>query len=68
LTEPDATIIHSEIARVETSSLDKGAVLYQMARTWASAKQWPEAITSLRWVVALQLGLDPSQDPIFEDL
>ena len=39
-----------------------------MARTWGSAKQWPETITWLRKVAALEAGLDPSRDPVFQEL
>ncbi len=39
-----------------------------MARTWASAKQWPGTMEWLRKVAALKAGLDPSRDLIFADL
>jgi hypothetical protein len=39
-----------------------------MARTWAAAKQWPEAIQWLRKAVDPKAGLDPSRDSIFADL
>ena len=71
LSEADSTSFRAEIVRIErllTSAPDKGAVTYQMARTWGSAKQWPETITWLRRVAALQVGLDPSRDPVFQDL
>jgi sugar lactone lactonase YvrE len=71
LSAADTGLFHAEIARIEkllTSAADKGAVTYQMARTWASAKQWPETITWLRRVAAFEAGLDPSRDPVFKDL
>jgi hypothetical protein len=39
-----------------------------MARTWASAQQWPEAVEWLRKVAALRAGIDPSRDSIFAPL
>ena len=37
-----------------------------MARTYASAKQWPEAIEWLKKTTAA--GFDPSRDPLFSDI
>jgi hypothetical protein len=71
LSKADSTLFRAEIARIEKlliSATDKGAVTYQMARTWGSAKQWPETITWLRRVAALKAGLDPSRDRVFQDL
>jgi len=51
-----------------TTSADKAAVTYQMARTWAEAKQWPETVDWLRKAVAFKGGLDPSRDSIFAAL
>lgn len=42
--------------------------MYQIARTWAAAKQWPEAVEWLRKVVALKAGFDPSRDPVLAAL
>jgi hypothetical protein len=39
-----------------------------MARTWASAKQWPETIEWLQKVADQKAGLDPSRDALFADL
>jgi hypothetical protein len=39
-----------------------------MARTWASAKQWPETMQWLHKVVELGTGLDPSHDSMFAEL
>jgi hypothetical protein len=71
LSEADWPSFRAEIARIEKllpSAPDKATVTYQMARTWASAKQWPETMEWLRKVVALRVGLDPSRDSIFADL
>ncbi len=71
LPETDWPSFRAEIARIEKllpSAPDKATVAYQMARTWASAKQWPETMEWLRKVVALRVGLDPSRDSIFADL
>lgn len=71
LAEDDSKLFRAEIARIEQlliSAPDKGAVTYQMARTWAFAKQWPETITWLQSVAALKVGLDPSRDAVFQDL
>jgi hypothetical protein len=42
LSDGDWPLFRAEVARVErllTSALDKDTVMYEMARTWASAKQ-----------------------------
>jgi streptogramin lyase len=51
-----------------TTAVDKPAITYQMARTWAAAKQWPETIDWLQRVVDFKIGLDPSRDSIFAAL
>jgi sugar lactone lactonase YvrE len=69
LTGSDRAGLQAEIARLERlldSSPDKPAVTYRIARTWAAAKQWPEAIEWLRKAVAFRAGFDPSRDSIFE--
>lgn len=71
LSEADWPSFRAEIARIEKLlpfAPDKATVTYQMARTWASAKQWPESIEWLRKAVQLNAGLDPSRDSIFADL
>jgi SMP-30/Gluconolactonase/LRE-like region len=71
LSEADWPSFRAEIARIEKllpSAPDKATVTYQMARTWASAKQGPETMEWLHKVVALRVGLDPSRDSIFADL
>ncbi len=60
-----------EIKRLETqlaSATDKNIVTYVIARTFASAKQWPETMTWLRKVAELKAGLDPSRDSVFWEL
>lgn len=47
---------------------DKNTVTYEIARTWAAGKQWPQAIEWLRKTAALKAGLDPSRDSIFAAL
>jgi len=71
LSETDSAQFHAEITRIEKLrdlAPDKSAVAYQMARTWASAKQWPETLTWLRSLAAAKAGLDPSRDPVFQDI
>src|SRR5581483_10723897 len=71
LSPRDHRLFDAEVARIEklmTSATDKAAVTYQMARTWAAAKQWPETIDWLRRVADLKAGLDPSRDSIFAPL
>jgi hypothetical protein len=71
LPESDSKSFHAEIARIEKlppSAADESIVTYQIARIWASAEQWPEAVSWLRKAVALKAGLDPSRDPVFEPL
>lgn len=50
------------------SAPDKDTVTYEIARTWAAAKQWPETIQWLRKVAGLNAGLDPGRDSIFAEL
>jgi hypothetical protein len=64
-------LFRAEIARLDrllTSAPDRATVTYQMARTWASAQQWPEAMVWLRKVAELRAGFDPSRDSIFAPL
>jgi SMP-30/Gluconolactonase/LRE-like region len=71
LSESDRPLFRAEIDRVEkslNSASDKSTLSYQMARTWASAKQWSETIEWLQKTAALNVGLDPSRDPLFVDL
>ncbi len=71
LSESDWPSFRAEIARIEKllpSAPDKVTVTYEMARTWASAKQWPETMEWLRKAIDLKAGLDPSRDSVFADL
>lgn len=71
LSESDQLLFHAEIDRLEkllTRAVDRGTVTYQLARTWAAAKQWPEALEWLRKAIELRAGFDPSRDPIFRDI
>lgn len=71
LSDEDRQSFTAEVAQVETSLIsapDKNTITYQMARTWAAAKQWPETMQWLRKVAGLNAGFDPSRDSIFADL
>jgi hypothetical protein len=71
LSDTDWPLFRAEVSRIEKlliSAPDKGTVTYQMARTWASAKQWPETTEWLRKVAGLNGGFDPARDPIFAEL
>jgi hypothetical protein len=61
-----AAVAHLE--KLLAAAPDKHTVTYEMARTWAAAKQWPETIEWLKKVAAMNAGLDPSRDSIFADL
>src|SRR5579864_20849 len=67
----DRGAFQAEVARLNRqlqTSPDKAVVTFQLARTYASAKQWPETISWLRKVVDLNAGFDPSRDPLFTPL
>jgi SMP-30/Gluconolactonase/LRE-like region len=69
--DTDMPLFRAEVARMEkalAAAADKGTATYEIARTWAAGKQWPETIEWLRKVVALNGGLDPSRDAIFAEL
>ncbi|HWD97848.1 MAG TPA: hypothetical protein VG345_02375 [Bryobacteraceae bacterium] len=71
ISDRDRPLVETEIHRIEQelkSSPDKAAVSYEMARTWAAAKQWPQAEDWLRTVTAFKAGIDPSRDSIFTPL
>ena len=71
LSDDDWALFRSQVARLEktlNSAPDKATVTYEMARTWAAAKQWPETIAWLRKVAAFKSGLDPSRDSVFAEL
>jgi sugar lactone lactonase YvrE len=67
----DEPLFRAEIARVEKlleTAPDKAAVTYQLARTWAAGKQWPQAIEWLGKVAGMKAGFDPSRDALFAEL
>jgi hypothetical protein len=69
LSEKDLPLVQAEVARIGAifeASADKSTAAYVMARTWASAKQWPEAVEWLRKVAGA--GFDPSRDPLFREI
>ena len=71
LSESDRPFVQAEISRLEKlqpSAADQPAIAYQLARTWAYAKQWPEAIHALNALMPMHSGLDPARDPLFADL
>jgi hypothetical protein len=71
LSGTDRPLFRAEIARIEKllpSAADKCTVTYQMARTFAFARQWPETIQWLHKAAELKVGLDPSRETIFAEL
>ena len=71
LSDADRAALHAAIDRLEKllpNAPDKITVTYEIARTWAAGRQWPQAIEWLRRTVALNAGLDPSRDSIFAPL
>jgi hypothetical protein len=71
LSDADSALFHAEIARLERliqSAPDRAAITYQIARTFAVGKQWPETIQWLRKTAELKVGLDPSREPLFREL
>src|SRR5271155_1017383 len=61
----------AEIHRIEQlqkTANDKSTVLYALARTWAAGGQFREAMDTLNKAAALNVGLDPSNDKIFDKL
>lgn len=71
LSDADRPAVRAEIARVGAlfaTVPDRATISYEMARTWAFAKQWPEAMDWLRKTVALNAGIDPSRDSVFAEL
>jgi sugar lactone lactonase YvrE len=47
---------------------DHATVTYALARTYAAGGQWPEAIEWLNKSLALDAGIDPSPDKVFQKL
>jgi sugar lactone lactonase YvrE len=52
---------------LETAS-DKCWVTYEIARTYAFGRQYPETMDWLSRAISLNVGFDPSHDPVFERL
>lgn len=71
LSAQDRAVVDAAIDRLERllpSASDKNTISYEIARTWAAAKQWPKAVDWLRKVAAANVGFDPSRDSIFAAL
>jgi hypothetical protein len=71
LSDAEWQSFHAEVARLQMlldSAPDDDTVTYQMARTSAFGKQWPETIRWLRLATSRNAGFDPSRDPIFSEL
>jgi hypothetical protein len=67
----DSKFFLEEIHRVEKlldTANDKSTVLYALARTWAAGGEYREAMETLKKAAALNVGLDPTNDKIFEKL
>jgi sugar lactone lactonase YvrE len=58
----------AHVQEMVESAGDKDTMIFEMAKTWAAAKQWPQAMEWLRKVAALKVGLDPSRDRVFAEL
>ncbi len=71
LSESDGVAFRAEIARLEkmlVSAPDKATITYEIARTCAAGKQWPEAVEWLGKAVNSQAGFDPSRERLFAEL
>jgi len=71
LSESDGVAFRAEVARVEKmleSAPDKATITYEIARTWAAGKQWPEAVEWLRKAVDSKAGFDPARERLFAEL
>ena len=71
LSQTDGPLFRAEVARVEkmlATASDRDSIVYQMARTFAAGKQWPDTIEWLRKIAERKSGLDPSRDSIFAAL
>jgi hypothetical protein len=71
LSPDDSRGVRVEISRLERlaeTAPDRCAVINQIARTWASAEQYPETIAALEKVVDLNAGFDIARDPVFTKL
>lgn len=71
LSPEDQKGFNEELERVKkllSTANDKGAVEFQVARTYAAGGQYAEAVAWLRKVVDEHLGFDPARDRLFADL
>lgn len=71
LSEEGSKEFQAEIHRIQQlqeTANDKCTVLYALARTWAAGGQHSEAMDTLNKVEALNVGLDPSNDKIFDKI
>lgn len=71
LSEGDAKLVRAEIDRLTTlaaSAAEPGAIDFQIARIWASAGQWQDALMWLGKTVDRGQGFDPSRDSLFAPL
>jgi hypothetical protein len=71
LSPEGAKFFQAEIQRIEhlqETANDKCTVLYALARTWAAGGQFREAMDTLKKAADLNVGLDLSNDKIFEKL
>jgi hypothetical protein len=71
LSPDDSKLFLEEIRRVEKlldTANDKCTVLYALARTWAAGGEYAKAMDTLNKTAALNVGLDPANDKIFEKL
>ncbi len=71
LSATDWPLFRAAVADLEKrlpAAPDKCALTYEIAKTYASAKQWPETMDWLRGVADLKAGLDPARDSVFADL
>jgi hypothetical protein len=71
LSPEDSKEFQAEVHRIEQlheTANDKCTVLYALARTWAAGGQYREAMDTLLKVETLNVGLDPTNDKIFDKL
>jgi hypothetical protein len=71
LSSKDSQGFHEELSRLRAllkRANDKGAVQFQIAKTYAAGGQYREAVEWLRKLVDVGLGFDPSRDPGFRSV
>jgi hypothetical protein len=71
LSPTDLPLFRAAVADLEKrlpNAPDQCAMTYEIAKAYASAKQWPETMDWLRRVAGLKAGLDPTRDSVFADL